>query len=459
MLSTPKARRNTAAILAALGVTTGITAIGTATAGASSNVTLVFTSQYNGNNQLDNWITAAGKQFHATHPNVNVVIRNIVTSSESTYYAKLDLAERSSSTTPDISYEDSFLVQSDAAAGYIRALPQLTSDPEWKEQYSTFHNMTEYNGTPYAMMVETDVQQLYYDKALFKKAGLPTNWQPKSWADIITAAKALKAADSSIVPLWLYTGTPLGEASSFRGFEVLLGGTNDWLYNSMTKKWETGGPGFNAVFNFLETVHADGLEEGTSYWSNPNGGNTVAQQLMPAQQVGIDADGSWVSTEWEPGAVKPWPQGFSAYGVADWPTENGQGAGVTNESGGWTLAVPAKSPNAAVALQFIETATSPALLASFDGISGQLPVEPNVSSNPTFLNAIKGDPLFQTATKYVAHTTYRPGFGPYTRISADIAQITGEISLGQATAAQAEAQYAKDVIQAAGAGNTEKMSS
>jgi hypothetical protein len=59
----------------------------------------------------------------------------------------------------------------------------------------------------------------------------------------------------------------------------------------------------------------------------------------------------------------------------------------------------------------------------------------------------------------VAHTTYRPGFGPYTQISADIAQITGEISLGQATAAQAEAQYAKDVIQAAGAGNTEQMSS
>jgi len=100
MFSTPKARKNTAALLAALGVTTGITAIGAATAGAASNVTLVFTSQYNGNNQLDNWITAAGKQFHATHPNVNVVIRNIVTTSESTYYAKLDLAERSSSTTP-----------------------------------------------------------------------------------------------------------------------------------------------------------------------------------------------------------------------------------------------------------------------------------------------------------------------------------------------------------------------
>jgi multiple sugar transport system substrate-binding protein len=295
--------------------------------------------------------------------------------------------------------------------------------------------------------------------ALFKKAGLPTNWQPKTWADIITAAKAIKAHDPGVTPLWIYTGTPMGEASSFRGFEVLLGGTNDWLYNSATKKWETGGPGFNAVFNFLETLHADGLTENTSYWSNPNGGNTVATQLMPSQQVGIDMDGSWVSTFWLPGGSKPWPQAYQTYNVADWPTESGQGAGVTNESGGWTLAVPSKSPNSALAVQFIEAATSPSLLANFDGVSGQLPVEPNVANNPSFKSLVKDDPLFVKATTYVAHTTYRPGFGPYTQISADIAAITGQISLGQLTASQAEKEYAKDVTQAAGAGNTQKMSS
>jgi multiple sugar transport system substrate-binding protein len=228
MFSKATRRRGTAALMAAVGVTTGLVATGAA-ASAGGKVTLVFTSDYNGNNDLDNWISSAAKVFEKTHPNVNVAIRNIVTNSESTYYAKLDLAERSSSTTPDISYEDSFLVQSDAAAGYIRALPQLTSDPEWKNQYSVFHSMTEYNGVPYGMMIETDVQQLYYDMALFKKAGLPTNWQPKTWADIITAAKAIKAHDPGVTPLWIYTGTPMGEASSFRGFEVLLGGTNDWL--------------------------------------------------------------------------------------------------------------------------------------------------------------------------------------------------------------------------------------
>jgi hypothetical protein len=52
-----------------------------------------------------------------------VKIQNIVTTSESTYYAKLDLLERSASTSPNIVYEDSFLVKSDAAAGYLAPMP------------------------------------------------------------------------------------------------------------------------------------------------------------------------------------------------------------------------------------------------------------------------------------------------------------------------------------------------
>ena len=124
-------RRSCAALMAAVGATAGLVATGAAAA-REGRSPWFSPLDYNGNDTLDNWITAAAKSFEKSHPNVTVDIRNIVTNSESTYYAKLDLAERSSSTTPDISYEDSFLVQSDAAAGYIRALPQLTSDPEWK---------------------------------------------------------------------------------------------------------------------------------------------------------------------------------------------------------------------------------------------------------------------------------------------------------------------------------------
>ena len=449
-------------ILAAAGVATVMMAAGCSGGGNSAGsgsgpVTLTITGDYGSSSfdVTDDWWKAAAAAFKKTHPNVTVKIQNIVTTSESTYYAKLDLLERSPATSPNIVYEDSFLVKSDAAAGYLAPLPQLKSFSEYKAEYPTFQAMTEYNGTPYSMMSETDVQQLYYDHSLFAKAGLPSTWKPTSLNDILTAAEAIKAKDPGAIPLWIYTGTPLGEASSFRGFEVLLAGTPSSLYDTKTSKWETGGPGFDEVFNFLQAVHQKGQEESTSDWSNPAAGTVLNTQLMPAQNVGIALDGSWVSTEWLPGNAKPWSAGFTDYGVADVPTANGQSPGVTNQSGGWSLAVPAKSSNQQLALEFIETAENPTLLANFEATSGQIPVESNVASSPAFTSKIKDDPLFGTAVTYAQHTTYRPGFGPYNQISADIAQITGQISLGQLTAAQAEKAYASDVTKAAGASSTE----
>jgi multiple sugar transport system substrate-binding protein len=425
--------------------------------GSGGKQTLTITGQYSGptSNTLVNWWKAAAAEFKKTHPNVTVKINNIVTTSESTYYSKLDLLERSSSTSPDVVYEDSFLVQSDAAAGYLQPMPQLKNFSEWKALYPTFQKVTEYNGTPYAMMTETDVQQVYFDKALLVKAGLPANWKPTNWNSLLTAAEAVKAKDPGVIPLWIYTGTPLGEASSFRGFQVLLFGTGSRLYDAKTGKWEASGPGFNQVFNFLAALHSKGLEEPTSYWSNPNAGTVLNSQLMPKQKVAMAIDGSWVSTQWLPGQAAPWSAGFKTYSVADVPTANGQAPGVTNLSGGWSLAIPAKSGNQSLAYQFIQTANSPALLAKYTAVSGQLPVEANVANNPIFTSGIKSDPLFQQAVKYAAITNYRPSFGPYNQLTTDIAAITGQVSLGQLTAAQAEKQYAADVRKEAGAGKTE----
>ncbi len=252
-MKSSKVHRRRGYILAAVGVATVIVAAGCSSGGnsgsgsgsASGPVTLTITGDYGGPSfdVTDNWWTAAAAAFKKTHPNVTVKIQNIVTTSESTYYAKLDLLERSSSTSPNIVYEDSFLVKSDAAAGYLAPMPQLKSFSEWQAEYPTFQAMTEYNGTPYSMMSETDVQQLYYDHSLFTKAGLPSTWTPANLNDILTAAETIKAKDPGVIPLWIYTGTPLGEASSFRGFEVLLAGTSSSLYDTTTGKWETGGPG------------------------------------------------------------------------------------------------------------------------------------------------------------------------------------------------------------------------
>ena len=85
----------------------------------------------------------------------------------------------------------------------------------------------------------------------------------------------------------------MGDASSFRGSRSCWVAPTTGSTTTPPRNGRREGQGFYAVFNFLETLHSDGLTESTSYWSNPNGGNTVDEQLTPSQQVGIDMDGSW----------------------------------------------------------------------------------------------------------------------------------------------------------------------
>ncbi len=432
---------------------------GSSASGGSKTITVEYWTNFDtpGTNATPKLIKAATKQFEAAHPGVKVATDPITSDSESAYYTKLDLAESSSSTAPDVVMEDSFLIGADASAGYIQPLPELTSWSGWSAFPKAMQQISTYNGKVYGAMNSTDVQVIYYDAKLFKQAGLPVPWQPKSWADILSAAKALKAHDGGIVPAWLYTGTPLGEASSFRGFEVFLNGTNDRLYDDATKKWEVGGPGFTATWSFLQAMR--GYEEPESQWSDPNASETANLKLMPEQKLGMIVDGSWVSTVFVPGGPKPWPGFFTAYREAKLPTQTGAAPGFTDESGGFAWSVPTKSQNRSLALDMVETLSSAANIAQFDATDGNLPPRTDATTQPAWANINKEDPVLTFSSNLLQYTTYRPGLPDYTQISTEIAALTGDISSGSMTAAQAEAAFKAKVTQIVGAGNTEEASS
>ena len=104
------------------------------------------------------------------------------------------------------------------------------------------------------------------------------------------------------------------------------------------------------------------------------------------------------------------------------PTANGQSPGVTNLSGGWSLAIPAKSSNqSAWPCQFIQTANSPALLANFDAVSGQLPVEGNVAKNSVVHQRDQLRPAVPGGGELRERHHYRPRSALQPDLSADIA--------------------------------------
>jgi len=147
------------------------------------------------------------KQVATTLPNVQLKLLPVV-ADEGSYYTKIDLMMRSAGTAPDLIREDSFLVGSDATAGFLEPLDKyLATWPEYKQRWFTnMQNITTFNGHNYGVMNGTDVRLMWYNKHVFAKAGLPTTWQPKTWADILSAASTIKKKVPGVVPMNCYTG-------------------------------------------------------------------------------------------------------------------------------------------------------------------------------------------------------------------------------------------------------------
>jgi len=389
------------------------------------------------------WWTAVKQRVEAANPNIKVKLEPIV-AAEGDYYTKLDLQMRSASTAPDLVREDSFLVSSDVTAGYLAPLDSyLPSWPEYTQQwFPAMQKITTFNGHNYGVMDGTDDRLVWYNKNVFQKAGLPTTWQPQSWADILSAARTIKAKVPGVIPINLYSGVPMDEASSMQGFEMLLYGTKNPLYDYSTSKWIAPSPGLLDALNFVKTVYnpSNLLGPSSDISLSTTAGNTIEQQLMPQNKVGIDISGSWVSSDWYAGGPAPWPQWQQTMGEAKMPTESGQAPNYVTLSGGWAYSLTAKSPHPAQAFTVLKAAFSTDLLATYDVAAGQVTPDQAIVNVPAYQNA----PLSQFYTSLLSFAQFRPAFVEYPKISLEIDRAMQNVMQGQ-SASQAMSTYAQAV--------------
>jgi multiple sugar transport system substrate-binding protein len=421
-----------------------LTALAPPVAAASGGTIKVAYENYGTNITLNSLMQKAGAQFQKAYPGWTVDLEPIA-APENPYYTKLDLMSQSASTAPDILYEDTFLVNSDTAAGYLAPLNSYLSKWSGWDQYSAAAKAAAkgVNGQIYGVSMGTDTRGLWYNKTLLKKAGIAVPWQPKSWADIISAAQAIKKAEPGIIPINVYSGVGTGEASSMQGFEMFLYGTNNPLYDTATNKWEQAGAGWQAALTAIKTLYGGGLAATPQDALNPNWGSTVGEQMLPQSKLAIDLDGSWVSSDWAPaskGGVAPWPQWSQTMGVAAMPTENGQGAGKVSLSGGWLLSVGSHATNKQMAFNFITIALDQQNALFYDIGAGQIATRADVASAPSYKASNASITAFSS---FVPFTHFRPAYTAYPKLSNEIQVITGQVMTGQATPAQGVATYNK----------------
>lgn len=390
-------------------------------------------------------------QFEAAHPGITVKLDPIA-AAENDYYTKIDLMMGSGSTAPDVVYEDTFLINSDIKAGYLTPLDSyLATWSDWSQFPDTAKAAARgIDGKTYGVPMGTDTRALYYNKAILAKAGIAMPWAPKTWQDVLDAAKAVKASSPGVTPLNIYAGKPDGEGSTMQGFEMLLYGTQDTLYDSTTKKWTAPSKGFTDSLQFLKDAYGGGLTIPPQQELDPNIPNVVSGQMIPAGKLAIDLDGSWVPGAWGPTGAKPWPEWSSTIGEAAMPTQDGSGKGSISMSGGWTLAVTAKSKNKDLAAQFVELALNKENSASYDIADSQIAVRNDVAADPQYQGT---NPTTTFFTGLVPVTQYRPAYAEYPKVSDAIQVATEAVMTGQSSPADAMKAYTATLKGIVGADN------
>ncbi|WP_433337881.1 extracellular solute-binding protein [Spirillospora sp. CA-294931] len=365
----------------------------------------------------------------------------------------LDFKARSGADVLDI---DGIWVGEFAQAGYIRPLatvagPKADTWDGWAQIPKAVQQLATFEGKRYAVPPATDGRLLFFNRKLFAQAGLPADWQPKSWDDLLAAGRALKKVPG-VTPIQLNAGTAMGEATSMQGILPLLAGAGAEIYSG--GKWTGGGAALKRVLGLYSTIYGkEGL--GDPKLQQEAQGRDKSFSEFAKGKIGILAEGDyfWRDVINPKTGVAKMPDRDRTVGYALIPAVS-PGKGVRAQShvsmsGG---SVTVLNPNTKYPQQALELLT---FMNSAEMQKARTAGTPEITSR-TDVNAeiLKGDPFLSfVAQRVLPITSYRPGLAVYPQVSTALQEATASVVSGKSPdeAARAYGKKLEGIV--GGAGN------
>ena len=327
-----------------------------------------------------------------------------------------------------------------AEAGYIKPLNQVggadvDSWDGWSQISQAAQDDMSYNGQRFGIASGLDGRVLYFNKDVMAAAGLPADWQPKSWADIITAAQAIKAKEPGVTPLQINAGTAMGEATTAQGFLPLLVGTGVNIYDATTQKWQGNTPQIQNVLKFYQQVYG-GSGLGDPQIQLAAKGRDQSFLEFSQKKIGILLEGDylWRSVINPKGGIDPEADRDTNIGYSLIPAMT-PGSGIKGQDfvsisggGGSVLNPNTKAPAEAWALL--------SFMSSKDAVTASVSKQVRITMR-TDVNAatLAQDPLLTfVSTKVFPITAVRPGLAVYDQVSQALQLASQEVVAGKSPA-------------------------
>ncbi len=333
------------------------------------------------------WWGGIKAEFEKEHPDVTVQLVPI-NGGYDDIINKLSLLYRSPATAPDIAQMATPTVDQFASSGYLLPLDKyLATTSWWKKFPPVIQSEGMWQGKTYSVNTGENDSQLYYDIPMFKKVGLPVPWQPKTWDDILNAARVIKAKLPGIVPLWILAGTGSGDNTILMGFDNLLPGSDTpTIFDAKTQKWVVDSPGIREALGFYHAVYSEHLGAALSDLFS-TAGVTAPLTMIQQEKVAITFGSNFYGGNWSKTIATPyWPQAAQIAGVVPIPTMKGQAPGIATTIGGWDLVASATTKHPDLTWQLLDLMENEQNQINAANWAGFVPGDADYVKSPDFLN-------------------------------------------------------------------------
>ncbi len=333
-----------------------------------------------------------------------------------------------------------------AEAGYIKPLSEVVG-PEadawegWQQIPEAVQGLATFEGKKYALPVGTDGRVLYFNKTLFGKAGLPADWQPKSWQEILDAGAKLKTSGVP-VPIQINAGTAMGEATSMQGVLPLLAGAGGEVQKD--GKWAGASQPVKDVLGLYQKIYG-GSGLGDPRLQQEAKGRDKSFQQFAEGKIGILMEGDyfWRGVVNPKDGVAKMPDRDQVVGYAKIPAmEPGKGVrgqDFVSMSGGALRTVNPNTKHPQEAFELLAFTLSPEALKE-ETKDGNVRITPRTDVNKEIL---AGEPLLTYISEEVLPlTAFRPPVAVYPQVSVALQEATAAVAGGTA-ADPAAADYQK----------------
>ncbi len=357
----------------------------------------------------------------------------------------------------DVMAFDGFWIPEFATAKLIKPLEQVApaagSWDGWGKIPGNIQDLLRYSGQRYGVPSGTDARVIWYRKDLLQRAGLPADWQPKSWDDIMSAAEQIKSKLPGVTPMQVNAGTAMGEATTMQGLYPLMVSAGNFIYDFKTQKYIGKSPGLLSALQFYRTLYRDKGYGDQRLQIQPDGRNVSFEQFRDGKIAMLwESDYLWRSVL-AAGQYKL-DNRDQVVGWAKIPARTaGQGylgREFVTVSGGTGWVVNPSTKAAGTAWELLSFMFGKDEVEKFEQLQPFIPPRTDVT--------VPSSPVLTEHVKLLRSTVVRPNVPTYDRVSQAAQLATQQVVTGEMTPEQAADAYAAAVAQIAGTDRVENAS-